>query len=349
MSWTLADIRDRYRILTSRPSTDQIADDTIDDDINDFYRYDLPKLIGVADFQTDFTQDTAVTDSGEYSLSEDVITVEKPVTLNGAKIDLYTDTERFLDKYPENEHYISPPTLVIGTTNAYAVRHSAFTYEIAGWSYSKAAGETALSGDTVPQSKYGAWALSIDADGTITVTEADDNTTGYNTPGLAVNDLPSIDSDEAVMGFVTAINTSATFVPGTTLLSASGVTDTFTDGRFDIRSTPEAILVEGDKIFARPKADDIYRIEAPMTLQRPTALSSSDEPLDTEWGLVIAIGAAIKRISSEELESERIDKLIHGGDPLNPKIGSFRYELNKIKRKRYMQWSRADRTAMPAF
>jgi hypothetical protein len=334
--------------LTSRPSTDQILDATCDNYINDFYRFDFPKKTGISNFQTDFTQDTAVSDSGEYSISEEVIAIERPVTIDGEIIDLYTDKERFFRKYPENEHYKSPPTLAIGSSSTSAVANSAFTYGITGWAYSKAAAETELSGDTVPQNKYGAWVLSIDTDSTITVTEADDNATGYDTPGLAVNGLPDLGSGEAVMGFVTAINTSGTFIPGTTALSASGVTDTYTDGRYDIRGEPEAALVEGGKLFLRKKADDIYRFEAQMTLQRPSALSDdSDEPLDTSWGLAIALGAAIKCMANEEFDEDKILKL--KGDPRNPLPGTLEYEINLIKSKRYIQWSRAGRTAPPAF
>jgi hypothetical protein len=230
------------------------------------------------------------------------------------------------------------------------VANSAFSFRIAGWSYSKAAAETALSGDTVPQNKYGAWLLSIDSEGTITINEASDNATGYDSPALAVNDLPDIGSDEAVMGYVTAINTSSTFVPGTTGLDASGVTDTYTDGRPKIRGTPEAVLLDGDTLYARPKPDDIYRIKAPLTLQRPTALSGdSDEPIDTELGLVICLGAAIKCIAAEEFDEDKIAKLKHGGDPSSPQIGTFDYEIRKLKMKRYIQWVRSDRRAAPSF
>ena len=126
--------------------------------------------------------------------------------------------------YPEDEQYITEPTLVIGTTNAACIRHSAFVYEIDGVSYSKDAGEvTLLELATVPQNKYGAFSLAIDSDGDITVSEADGNEDGYDSAGEAVYgittgnttavvaNIPAPDGDGTVQATI-----AADFVAGAT-------------------------------------------------------------------------------------------------------------------------------------
>jgi hypothetical protein len=307
--------------------------------LNDYYRYDLVEELNLPGVRSDWTQEATVDDNGEYPVSEEVLAVEEPFTANGGLLETYYDKEKFFEDYPEDEDYITAPGLAIGTTSAAAVKNSAFKYKVGSWIYAKAAGETALSGDTVPQNKYGAWVLEIDEDGAITVSEASDNATGYATAALALNDLPSPTADTAWMGFVTAISTdSGGFVPGTTELSASAVTDTYTDGRMALRAAPVAVLLDlsAGKIYIRPKVNDTFLLKSKLTLQRPTALSLvGDTPLDTKWGLAIALGAAIKYIAAEEFDADKIAKL--RGDPPFYGPGTLKYELNSIRKKRWRQ------------
>jgi hypothetical protein len=356
MAWTLADIRAKVRTLTSRPSANQISNDTIDSYINDFYRFDFCELVGLESFKSDWTQEATVTDSGEYTISEDVVNLEEPVFVNDEQITVYYDKDWFFSDYPDEEDYTTSPTLAIGSSDVKAVANSAFKYEISGWIYSKAAAETSFSGlSTVPQNKYGAFLVEIDSDGTVTISEADDNSTGYDTPALAVNDLPARTSGRAIMGYVTVISTdSGGFVPGTTELSDSAVTDTYTNGDPGLRSSPSAILLDlsAEKAYIRPKVFDTYLIKSKLTLQRPATLTSSDEPLNTKWGLALALGAAIKIIAANENDALKILKLKTGHEmpqaaavlPAMP--GSLDYEISncRLKTLRQLKNKRVERT-----
>jgi len=356
MAWTLADIRAKVRTLSSRPSTNQISNDNIDTYINDFYRFDFCELVGLESFRSDWTQEATVTDSGEYTISEDVVNLEEPVFANDEKITVYYDKDWFYSDYPDEEDYITSPTLAIGTSDVKAVANSAFKYKISGWIYSKAAAETSFSGlSTVPQNKYGAFLVEIDSDGTITISEADDNATGYNTAALAVNGLPARTSGSAIVGFVTVISTdSGGFVPGTTNLNDSAVTDTYTNGNPGQRSTPSAILLDmsAEKAYLRPKVCDTYLIKSKLTLNRPTTLTSDNEPLNTKWGLALALGAAIKIIAAEENDAQKVLKLKTGHEtpqaaavlPAMP--GSLDYEISNIRKKtlRQLRNKRVERT-----
>jgi len=333
-TWTLADLRAEFRSITGRSTTADISDSDVNDWINDYYQNFFPEETGVTNFRTDFTQELLPTDSGEYTLAQTVVTVEEPVTINGVRIQLLQDKALFFDEWPEDEHYITPPSLAIGTDTT-KVLNAAFSYQVGTFGYNKASTETALSGDPVPQSKYGGWMLTIDAAGDIAITEAPSNSDGYATAAIAIHDLATTDQ-VASMGFVTAINTGGTFVPGTTALDAATVSDTYTDGRPGLRNTPTSALVFGNKLFVRTRPDDIFQFKASMTLQRPDAMATDAAvPGDVTWGQAIATGASIKWLATKEGEIDRLGELavLH------------RVNTNSIKRKRILQWINADRPA----
>ena len=340
MAWTLANLRARFRTLIGRSSVIDIADADATEFINDYLCYRFPVDVDLDRMDSSWTQEVAPTDSGEYTLSEDVLELHEPVFANDNELCIYQDKEAFWRAFPSEEDWITEPTLAIGVSSAAAVKNSAFKYMGQdGRVRSKGADETALSGETVPQSKYGAWLLEIDDDGTIAVQEAGDNATGYDSAALAIDGLPSATSGCIVLGFVTAVNTAGTFVPGTTLLSAAGVTDTYTDGHPGYRGQPTALLVNrsAGKVYLRPKPDDIYLLKSNATLQRPAALSADSDTLpDEAWGPAITLGAAIDYLGSQAGEDEQIMSLEYGGPPwseMNPKPGSFQDELSKIRTK----------------
>jgi len=119
--------------------------------------------------------------------------------------------------------------LAIGTTNT-AVANGAFTFDIGGTGYAKAAtaAGTAPGNDVIPQSSFGAVAFDIGADGTIDAIEATDNATGYASAVLAVAGLPAVAAAHTRMGNVTASKSDGTFTFGTTALDAASTTVAYT-------------------------------------------------------------------------------------------------------------------------
>ena len=314
---TLAEIRQQFRDDTGRSQTADISDSDVNDLINDYYVNYFPADAQVDEFDDFFTQALSAIDSVIYSVSQNIDRLDDPVTINGNPIILCRNRELFfsgqgslgtnlaipsfqpaqsgilgLGKY-EDEQFITPPGLAIGT-DATKVLHATFDYEIQQFAYSKDTSEVDLTGDTIPQNKYGAWSLKIDTDGTITVTPADDNATGYDTPRKALEGLGLSDNESAYMGYVTVISTDA-FIPGTTALDDGAVTDTYTDGRFEIRNTPTVALLYGQNLYVRPKPNDIFQLKALSIADRPIALDSDDDTVDdAKWGIAIARGAAIR-------------------------------------------------------
>lgn len=328
----LQGIRTIWREATGLSGIDEIADSTVDTRINNFLTNTFILDIVHDSLSSDFTQAVTVDDDGEYSLASTVLEVSRRATFNSEEISQYNDKDAFFRDYPDEEDYLTNPTLVIGTSSAAAVKNSAFAYEISGWTYTKASDETALSGNTVPQSKYGAWMLSLNASGTVTITEAADNATGYATAALAVDAINTSVSG-SVMGFVTAINTSGTFIPGTTELSASGVSATFTDGNPGYRSTPSAFYIDGRTLYLRPKSNDGGLFKARLMYTIPTELSSdSSTVFDEKWGQAIAIGDAAA-YWSERGDIEKAQQLTGN----NELPGTYKYLITRINREWYKQ------------
>jgi hypothetical protein len=315
-TWTLSEQRDLFRELTGRPSTGQISDVNANKEINDYYVNHFPHDAKVDEFDIFFTQALSATDDGIYALASNIDRLDNPITINGREIVLYRDRELFFGTHEFHHHYflhghyhgarghihgqykdeqfITDPTLVIGTSNTARVKHSDFDYEIQSKSYSKSSSEVALTGSAVPAGLYGAWSLKIDTDGTITVAAAGGNATGYATPRIALDALGTSDAESAYMGYVTATKSDGAFTPDTTSLSASNVTPTFTDGKFENRGEPIAALLYGSNLYVRPKANDIFELEALSIADRPTAFADdSAVPDDAKWGPVIASMSAL--------------------------------------------------------
>lgn len=135
--------------------------------------------------------------------------------------------------------------LAIGSTKP-RVANAAFDYMIAGVKYNKAAvsAGTALSGDDLPAGKTGAWALDIDAAGTITIAEAAGNDEGYASAALALAGLPAVATAKCRMGTVVVANaTEAVFDPGTTDLDTASITATYADATTVYNSISDAVTI----------------------------------------------------------------------------------------------------------
>lgn len=314
LTWGLTDLRAKVRDLTGKVAS-QLANGALDDKINDYYRNVFPIDVKPEKLKGWYTQATSVDDSGEYTVSTDVALLFTPATVNGSDVDFYQDADEFFYLYPKYTgapYAISDPGLAMGSSSKAAVANDAFSYSIASDSYSKAATETALSGDNLPDGKCGAWRLEIDTAGTISIVEASNNT-GYDTAALAVAGLSDESSSNACMGYVTVTNASgANFVPGTTLLDASGITATFTDHFHSRRDTPLDLLYDGGVLYARPKPDQIYEIKC-RQIAKPTALSGEATVSVPEWGMVVAYGTAIEMLLSVK-DNEGAEELVPGYD-----------------------------------
>ena len=156
-------------------------------------------------------------------------------------------------------YLITASALTIGTT-VQNVANGACTVAVGGVRATIAVvpAGTPLSGDQVPQNKYGAWAIDVTEADAKSITPATANATGYDTAADAIAGIDPVAKDKARLGVITAINTAAVFIPGTTALNAAGVTDTYTDAILkDETDYPYMTLFAGGVL----NEDDIFFTE----------------------------------------------------------------------------------------
>ena len=312
-TWTIAQICAKVRSLAGVPDTTQISTADIYAKINDFYRNRFPLEIDDQKLNGWYERTLLATDSGDYDLSDDILKLLKPAFIDENIVPIYQDSDEFFLDYPRIDtgaaYCITSPGLAIGT-NTKKVKNSSFSFRTndSEYSFTKTTGETALLGVTIPQSKYGCWRLEIDSNLTVHIVEAADNAIGYSTAAEAMQGLAQESDVNACMGFVTVINTSGTFIPGTTALNASGVTATFTNGFVSTRGIPEAVLLEDGILYVRSKPWDIFSFRVYAKL-KPAALESGDSPLSIDWGPLIATGTAIEIVIELGFSEEKVAKL----------------------------------------
>lgn len=117
-------------------------------------------------------------------------------------------------------------------STASSVAHGALSFRIDGTNYTKVANAVGVDPgtDVVPQSKYGAVALDINASGTVSVVSATSNATGYDSATAAISGIPAAAIDKVRIGTVTVTKSDGAFTFGTTNLDATNVTAAFSDG-----------------------------------------------------------------------------------------------------------------------
>lgn len=108
LTWKLSEIRDKVRAITGLTTTEDMSNDELDDRINDFYRNIFPTEISSPEFDTWFEQVTEADDGGEYTVSQDYLRLETPMTTMDSDDDLanikfHQDKDTFFRLYPEED------------------------------------------------------------------------------------------------------------------------------------------------------------------------------------------------------------------------------------------------------
>lgn len=136
---------------------------------------------------------------------------------------------------------LSAAGVATGTTTSKVKTVNTLTYTVQGVFYSKGATDDfwTLSGTTVAASSWQKYLLLIDTAGAASVQEATQSVVSAaavkwtNVSGVSAwaPFFTSISTTKAVVGVLTvATDSTHTFIPGTTLLGAAGITATYVDG-----------------------------------------------------------------------------------------------------------------------
>lgn len=131
--------------------------------------------------------------------------------------------------------------LAIGTTTTKVTLGTTVNYLVQGLNYTKNSGADiwTLSGTVVAAASFQSYLLMLDASGTATVQEGTQSlvsqakVTYKNVSGVSIYApfLTICQAGKAIIGYITvATDATHTFTPGTTALSATGITTTYING-----------------------------------------------------------------------------------------------------------------------
>jgi hypothetical protein len=269
---TLARIRTKVRRLTASPSPAQLTDSQIDDQVNNFYFFDLPEELRLwnlreeYNFYTDPNVDAYPFPRNEY------INMYQPVYIGGYQSFYSQSREQFFRIYPQLE-FSEDVSTGDGVTTEYTFNVSntpvmrAYQYLPDATIFSRFfVSYTDASGVSVIARDNGVGGF-IDEAGTTALTGSIDYETGTIT----------------ALTFLAAPPSGATIVAQYVAYQAS---------------RPQALLYYSSTMFLRPIPDKAYKVAFDV-LKQPTFLLQNDSnPALQEWWQILSFGAA-KRVLEE--------------------------------------------------
>lgn len=261
---TLADIRSKIRLVTARPSTDQLTDDQIDTYINTYYLYDLPesmRLLNLRDhytFTTNPNVDTYAFERNSY------ISVNQPAYVGGYQMMWYQDSGQFFRSWPK---LAGKELVATGDGSA-----GPYTFTISGGPF--------LRSNTSPIGSKGTninLIITANTSDSIAETVYDDGLGGFeNAVGGTI---------DYVSGLVTNLTFSSPITAGVSIFAE---VSPYATGR------PTSILFAQDQFTLRPVPDCAYVVQM-EAYRTPTALAlDTDNPELNEWWQLLSYGAALK-------------------------------------------------------
>lgn len=272
-SSTLTDIINKVRRLTKSPSQNQITDDQVIVYINNAYQFDFPQELRMKDLLTNFTF-TTVPNQETYKFPTDqFISCEPPLYINGYQSFFTQSQENFYMLYPRLG--ISSQQLSgNGTAGPYTftLPNTPILQNNLVISAQDASGNTYTLIDSPTSTATGNLIYPTD---TTSATPTIRGTVNYITGFISIN----------AVGFGPAI-------PSTSFISAQFVPYN--------PSRPVAALFYQDTFYLRPVPDNAYQvtiqayISPTQLLLSATPPSSANAPLVNQWWQFIAVAAAMK-------------------------------------------------------
>lgn len=265
-NWTLADIRQKVRATTGRPDASMMSDSTIDDYINRYYQFVLPKELKIFWGYTYFQFFTEPNIDQYVGPDTTFQTLNPQAWVDGFPLDWYISPDTFFQDYPQqlNKQQVATGD---GVTNSFDFNISAYP--------------------VLPRSVYV-------TDGTQTA--QDNGTGGFDSPavsgtidyltgavtGLGFTVVPAANADITVSSQTYMPNRpqGILYFPTTTLSS----------------STP-AVRAARNMFVVRPVPDQVYLVKM-QGIQIPQPLANAtDVPFRTDLGPLIAFGASLEIFS----------------------------------------------------
>jgi len=280
---TLERIRTKVRRLTASPSANQLSDSEIDDQVNNFYFFDLPEELRLWNLREEYNFYTDPNVDAYPFPRNHYINMYQPIYIAGYQSFFSQEREQFFRIYPQLE-FSEDVATGDGVTTAYTFTVSN-TPVMRGYQYLPDAtifsrffvSYTDASGNSVIARDDGAGGF-VDEDGSTVLTGTLDYETGVVT-GLT---------------FLAAPPSGATIVAQYVAYQAS---------------RPQALLYYSSTMFLRPVPDKAYKVAFDV-LKQPTFLLQNDSnPALQEWWQILAFGCA-KRVLEERQDMTSLANII---------------------------------------
>jgi hypothetical protein len=289
----LSQIQQVVRFLTKSPSANQLSDNFINDQVNNFILYDFPNAVKLFDLRKTVTWycepyiDTYQTDNTVipvtnplYNFKQKYVAVEPPVYVAGYRAGYYQSREQFYGEWPQIDSIIQI-AVGDGATTVFAGYINGAPQPPAGPGVNVAQ----------PFLQNNVLISSIDTNGNgIAIIDSPINSlTGNLVPALGPNSLPPLGTINYITGAYT-LNTGAPLgqIPA---LGAPINAQVY----YYVPSRPLCVLWFDDEFILRPVPDQPYQINLEVYAQ-PTALLEDPNAMPDiwQWWQYIAYGAARK-------------------------------------------------------
>lgn len=297
---TLDDIRLKVRRITGRPSDQQITNDQIDDYINTFYIYDLPRHLQLISNRVNY-QFVTNANTAIYDLPNNIyLNGSPPVFIGGYRSFMTQNRDQFYRINPNLNFLQQSVAIGNGTTGPY-------TFTVAnvpmmrGWKTNPpGAYSVSVAGtqSNMPASKLNWMVLisGLDANGN-SISLIDDGQ-GHLFDPTDASTVPTVSTGRR--GRVNYI-TGSVSIPAPPSL---GFRVAIADGQpINIQyvpyvaSRPQSVLFYQQQFNLYPIPDQAYTVSFEAYILPTALLLDDDVPAMREWGQVLAYGAADKIFS----------------------------------------------------
>ncbi len=291
---TLADIRQKVRRITGRPSAAQITDAEIDNYVNTFYRFDLPQHLKMESLLVNF-EFTTTANIPVYDFPTDTyLTNMPPVFIAGYRTYMTQSRENYFRNNPQLNFLQQTVATGDGSTGPYTGTLTQLPI-IPGFkpnppgSYS----DSTIAGNDI-EAQFLKWNVIFSGLG------APDATSGIAPSITLVDDgqgnlFDSTDtttdpaSARGTINYITgafSLNTFASAIPVGNDINAQYIPY--------VASRPQQVMFFEDQFIVYPIPDQAYTVSFEV-YKYPTALANStDDPQLASWWQTLAYGAACK-------------------------------------------------------
>lgn len=260
-SATLTDIRTKVRRITKSPSVNQITDAQIDFYVNTFYAYDFPEHLRLKDLFSNYTFTTQPNQDRYAFDTDNYLTVEPPLYINGYQSFFTQSQENFYRIYPK-----------LGLTSSTATGTGAagpYTFTLSNF--------PVLQRNIVISADDGAGHNLVATDSPLdqTVFPNQGDLVGDTVVGSAINYVTGVVTITFTAGIAAGTAINCQIVPYQP-------------------NQPVGVLFYQNFFHLRPVPDSSYSVSI-ASYQTPTQLLlTTDNPQLKQWWQLLALGASLK-------------------------------------------------------